>query len=268
MVFREIIIAVIVAAFLPLSAIADGTDRYDNYTAGTSAGANLEIDGSGARATNNTFIGAYAGNADTTGSANIGIGYGALRGLTTGRGNVAIGMLAGQSATTGNHDLFINSGYYPDYGIFGSFDTGYFGINNTSPAVALDVTGAITASGVITGVGVSTGGGALTNYIRTVHSIDADSTLTAADSGDLFEAMTIGQKTSYTLPTAAAGLIFRFAVDDTDTLRVLLGASDKIIDISAEHTTAYTSVAGALVLEALDNEIWYVMSSSGTWTGY
>lgn len=130
---------------------ADGTDVMDNYIAGTKAGANLETDTTGFRASGNTFVGATAGYANTTGSANVGIGYGALRAVTTGIGNIGLGYMAGQDATTGNHGLFIHNGYYPTNGIFGSFSSGYFGINNTSPAVALDVTGAITGSGILTG---------------------------------------------------------------------------------------------------------------------
>lgn len=138
-------ISLVFLTALPALVYSDGTDTADNYVAGTGAGANLETDGTGFRGTGNVFIGVSAGYADTTGSANVGIGYRALTNLTTGRGNIAIGYVAGESVTTGSDGLFINNRYYPSYGIFGTFSTGYFGINNTSPVSALDVTGAVKA---------------------------------------------------------------------------------------------------------------------------
>ena len=103
-----------------------------------------------------------AGNAITTGLENTGVGTNALYRLTTGRGNVALGAYAGRSQTTTHgciyigymageanttaHKLFINNSWYPTYGIFGTMSSGYFGINNTSPSVALDVTGALNVS--------------------------------------------------------------------------------------------------------------------------
>jgi len=133
---------------MPLRVLSDGTDTMGNYVAGTGAGENLETDSSGDRAANNTFVGAYAGQADTTGSANTGIGYGALRGLTTGYGNIGIGVNAGNSLTTDTHKLYIHNFWYPSYGIFGDFSTGYFGVNTTSPTSAWTVSGTVTAVSV------------------------------------------------------------------------------------------------------------------------
>lgn len=127
---------------IPSASFSDGTDTVDNYIAGRGAGANMETDGTGSRATNNTFVGVSAGYADTTGSANVGLGYGVLRAITTGRANVALGFMAGQDVTTGDHGLFIHTGFYPTHGIFGDFSTGFFGVNTTAPQTAWDVTGA------------------------------------------------------------------------------------------------------------------------------
>lgn len=144
---KKIISLVSLLALLSVTVLSDGTDTMDNYLAGTNAGANLETDSTGFRASGNTFVGVSSGEADSTGSANTGLGYGTLRGLTTGRGNLGLGYMSGQGLTTESHKLYIHTGYYPTYGIFGDFSTGYFGINKSSPTVALDVTGAGLFSG-------------------------------------------------------------------------------------------------------------------------
>ena len=115
----------------------------------------------------NITQGTGALSAVTTGDDNSAIGSYSLRSLTTGHGNTGLGAYAGRSALTVNggvylgygagisntsaHKLYINTMFYPAYGIFGDFSTGYFGVNNTAPGVALDVTGAITASGAYIG---------------------------------------------------------------------------------------------------------------------
>ena len=139
----------ILLLLIPLGyAISQTTDVMDNYTAGTGAGATLETDATGFRAANNTYVGTYAGNADSTGRGNTGIGSGALRGITTGFGNTGLGMEAGRGLTTESYKLYIETGWYPGTGFYGDFSTGFFGINNTSPNVALDITGALAVSGV------------------------------------------------------------------------------------------------------------------------
>lgn len=60
--------------------------------------------------TNNTFIGANAGNFTTSGiGRNSGLGTDALSGITNGSNNIAIGYQAGQSLTTGNGNIYINA---------------------------------------------------------------------------------------------------------------------------------------------------------------
>jgi len=115
----------------------------------------------------NVKSGTGALTAVTTGDENTALGGYTLKSLTTGHGNTGLGAYAGQSVLTVNggvylgygagygntsaHKLYIQTIFYPALGIFGDFSTGYFGINNSNPAVALDVTGAITSSGTITG---------------------------------------------------------------------------------------------------------------------
>ena len=153
MKYLVMLTSLLVAFALPLVAKADGSDLRDNYVAGTNAGANLETDSTGSSATGNTYVGVAAGYADTTGAANVGLGYGALRAITTGRGNIGLGYMSGQDLTTDTHKLYIQNGFYPAYGVFGSFSSGFFGINNKSPVSAWDVTGAVKADSLnVTGV--------------------------------------------------------------------------------------------------------------------
>jgi hypothetical protein len=145
----------------------------------------------------NNLTGTGAGGKITTGGdENVVIGADALASLRTGFGNtiigqhsshegwdysgaVKLGYMAGY-ADTSSHKLFINTGFYPTKGLFGDFSTGYFGINNTAPTVALDVTGAITASTTVTG---ATG-----NFTT--------STLTTATIANLAPGSVVGSSTS------------------------------------------------------------------------
>ncbi len=128
----------------------------ENELSGTDAGGSLTT------GTDDAIYGDYAGQALTTGSGDTFLGYGAGRNMTTTRGSILIGYLAGDALTvTDNHLLVIGTQYYPSNGIFGNFSTGFFGINNTAPGVALDVTGAIRASGALLIGGGTTFGSAI-----------------------------------------------------------------------------------------------------------
>ena len=94
----------------------------------------------------NVALGVYSLQSNTTGGGNTGLGAYSGRSAITVNGGIYLGYGAGMSNTSA-HKLFINTAFYSTNGIFGDFSTGFFGINNTAPAVALDVTGAITASG-------------------------------------------------------------------------------------------------------------------------
>jgi len=100
-----------------------------------------------------------------------------------------------------------------------------------------------------------------------VHTIDADSTLLSAQSGDLFSAISLDAKRTYTLPTAAAGLTYRFVVDDTDSLLVTANTGDYIVDGTTNRGT-FAGVAASMILVAVDTTYWYPVSSVGTWTKY
>lgn len=101
--------------------------------------------------TNNTFIGANAGNFATSGiGRNSGLGADALSGITNGSNNIAIGYQAGQSLTTGNGNIYINAnaatGNESGTIRIGSsqaacFIAGITGIGVSGDAVVVDVNG-------------------------------------------------------------------------------------------------------------------------------
>ena len=68
---------------------------------GFHAGMNNLVDGSEDGGLRNIFLGAFAGEANTTGYKNVAMGYGALKLNTIGDSNVAIG----QSALSANMNL-------------------------------------------------------------------------------------------------------------------------------------------------------------------
>ena len=214
----------------------------------------------------------------TTGQENVGIGSYALPSLTTGHGNTALGTYAGRSALTVNggvylgygaggtntsaHKLFIQTMFYPTYGIFGDFSTGYFGINNSSPSVALDVTGNAAISG-----NVAISGTVL--YKQPVEFITAAAdTLLAAQTGTLFVARPLGQKSTAQLCAAAAGLTFDFMVADADSLLIQVASGDSLIISAGNAYVTTSSVAGTVKLIAIDGVRWLMQYTLGTWTSY
>ena len=222
--------------------LADGSDVLDNYVAGTHAGGNIETDTSGDKGSGNTFVGQTAGRADTTGVANTGLGYGALRGVTTGRGNIGIGYMAGQDLTTDTHKLHIGTSFYPTYGIWGTLSSGFIGINNSSPAVALDVTGAITASGIITGA-----------------SSKADSLLISA------ERTPAGSDSSMALRTVSGNPYIRFNATDGDVTNITVNTSDQILFQGA--TGGYVFDAPVSVGKYVGLTAISAMSDTTGWSG-
>jgi hypothetical protein len=228
------IITIALFMVLPSLAFAQTNDVMDNYYAGTNAGANLEIDSTGERATNNTFIGATAGYSDSTGSANVGLGYGVLRNLTTGRGNVSLGFLAGQDITTENHRLIIGNGYYPDNEITGNFSTGDFIVE-----------------------------GNWRSYLD-INKSDSNDTLASTDLGQFNSFRPIAGKRTVTLPSAEAGLYFEFYVADADSLVITVTAGDSILTSAGAAVVTQTSVAGSLKLVAIDAVRWVMVNLVGS----
>ena len=130
----------------------------------------------------------------------------------------------------------------------------------------LGVTGASTLSGTVTG----DGGDAMVGFLHSVE-VEAGTSeqLLIADSGKIFVNSNAGA-TTFTLPDAAAGLIYYF-VDNNST-----GAADVIIDCqigdNIDHDSngdAIESVTDAfpqsIILIALNGTDWATIGTNGTW---
>lgn len=74
----------------------------------------------------------------------------------------------------------------------------------------------------------------------------------------------------HTLPTAVAGLVFEFIVQDADGMRIVAAAGDTIRDVATVSAAAgyiqSTTVGSALRLVAINATEWIVTSKQGTWT--
>ncbi len=100
-------------------------NTFYGYTAGANTGGDNDAD---------TFIGAYAGQSNTTGSENTFIGIYAGRSNTTGSSNTFLGRAAGYSNTTGSFNTFIGMdvGYNNTSGLFNTFLGFQAGLSNTT----------------------------------------------------------------------------------------------------------------------------------------
>lgn len=94
--------------------------------------------------------------------------------------------------------------------------------------------------------------------------------LSALESGTIFTNEGATAKVYHSLPTAAAGLVYTFVVQDTDGIRVVAATGDTIrINTSVSATAGYceATAAGATVtLYAINATEWIATSSLGTWT--
>jgi hypothetical protein len=278
-----------VVLFLLLCWMCVSVSYCENNTWGTNAGKALT---SGA---DNVFGGDYAGFKDSTGSANTFVGQYAGYPNTTGRGNVMLGYMAGYAATaTTSNKLYINNGFYPSYGIFGDFATGFFGINKAAPTVALDITGDAKLSGTyylgtITG---SDGAVTIVGALKVTNKIAVTGTITglslvhnitaAADtfyttttpyasaaanciSGVTFVAQPIAQKSTLFLQGAVAGAEFDVIVGDADSLRIVAASGDSIY-VAGVADRSVSTVVGTAKVKSTDGVRWFVTQYTGTWT--
>jgi len=95
-------------------------------------------------------------------------------------------------------------------------------------------------------------------------------TLTAADSGGIFTNQADPNVQVYTLPTAAAGLVYTFCDVEAGAgkdLCIKAGAADTINGgTAAEYYNCYTDSAGqSVTLVAVNATEWIVTASVGTW---
>lgn len=109
-------------------------------------------------------------------------------------------------------------------------------------------------------------------YAESVAGNTTNATLTSDDSGQVQHFISMSEKKDVTLPSAAAGILIKIAVDDADSLRIAAASGDSIFVIDSAawtHVGSYaTSVAGYIELLAVNATRWYVKLTSGTWTCY
>jgi hypothetical protein len=151
-------------------------------------------------------------------------------------------------------------------------------------AFGTDATGLETlwrhSAGILRTAGTLRGGNVTADgYVRGGVQVVADTgatrTLTADESGALFTNDGGGSAITFTLPSAAAGLRFRFCNLSTSyAVAVTAAAGDTIVDDGSETVTGgtITSSAGGvglgetLELIAVNATRWVVASKNGTWT--
>lgn len=120
-------------------------------------------------------------------------------------------------------------------------------------------------------LGVTFTGAILKNYARELETEAATSeTVLAADSGKVFIAAAGQGTTTYTLPTAAAGLVFTF-VDVSavagDDIRITASALDSINGgtVAKYYENVTDAVPMSVTLQAVSTASWEVTSQIGTW---
>ena len=106
------------------------------------------------------------------------------------------------------------------------------------------------------------------NAKQVVEILDADDTITPAQSGTAFFYRPLSGKRTATLPECAAGLFYEFMVADADSLLITTQAGDSLITSAGVAWKTETSVAGTVKLIGIDAVRWVMQFTLGTWTGY
>ena len=128
------------------ASLRNNTTGGQNTTVGYAAG---QGDPTSAAFWFNSILGAYAGQALTSGGSNTLIGYNAAGGLTIGSNNIVLGANTSPFSNTGNNQLNIGNAIWGNIGS-GSNNANLIGINVTSATTALEVSGTISATAVNT----------------------------------------------------------------------------------------------------------------------
>lgn len=103
-------------------------------------------------------------------------------------------------------------------------------------------------------------------HLNTVSGVS----ITAAESGKGYSNRQATAEVELTLPNPTQGLLFIFAVRDTDGIKVR-APSGKVIQIGASASSAggyavSTTIGSSLILLGVDDTIYQAISSVGTWT--
>ncbi len=96
-------------------------------------------------------------------------------------------------------------------------------------------------------------------------------TISAESSGRVYTNKGASAQTDYTLPAAAAGLEFEFVNFVAQAIQVTAATGDKIRDgttlsVSGGEIQSAAALGATVRLVCTDDEVWQVMSKTGTWT--
>lgn len=149
----------------------------------------------------------------------------------------------------------------------------YFGWRSGTTAGAVDTSLARNAAGVVRVADGSTGiGSLLTKSLVEANTAGsgAPNVLVGNESCTILTNEGTTAQNYHTLPTAVAGLVFEFIVQDADGIRVVAAAGDTIQDVGTVSATAgyiqSTTIGSAIRMVAINATQWVLTSKQGTWT--
>ena len=101
----------------------------------------------------------------------------------------------------------------------------------------------------------------------TIALVNGNQTLTAAQSGEIFNNFGVTAIANAILPDASPGLHYRFFVVDADGIDVQRDGTDVIFDGSAAsiNTISSTTIGSTIVVRCAENGKWFVEAKTGTW---
>lgn len=106
-------------------------------------------------------------------------------------------------------------------------------------------------------------------FIKNIDAGDGNSiAVLTTDSGKLFVSRLLPDKRTFTLPSAAAGLIYDFFVADADSILITTATGDSLITSAGSAYKTTSSVAGTVKVVAIDATRWLMLYTLGTWTSY
>lgn len=264
---------------------------------GTAASYNIAIGPNALYATNgngNTALGYYTGNS-LTGSYNTLLGGWNALSQNLGNYNIGIGTFINFPNATGSNQLNIGNTIYGTVGTTTPYAAGVIGITTTTPRRKLDVLDASnpqlrlthTDGSIFTDFQTDSSGyalidptgarlrvdGALLSLVlveANTAGVGSPNAITAAESNTVFTNEGASALNYHTLPTAVAGLVYTFYVQDTDGIRVVANTGDTIrINTSVSASAGYaesTTVGSSVTLTAINATEWVATSVIGTWT--
>lgn len=187
-------------------------------------------------------------------NAQIRVGQCYLGGNSTNDAKVFLNVAADQMQLANNWQVAFSSGSSPESA---GADVG---ISRSAAGVMLDTNG-------------SSGTGArLTKFSLEANTagVGSPNIILATETRRVFTNEGTTAQNYHTLPSAAAGLDFRFIVQDTDGIRVVADTGDTIRDVGTVSSAAgfiqSTTVGSAIHLIAINATEWIVVSKNGTWT--